>query len=94
MHSTGGFTSQLRQDFEDAENQGRSLLSVMRELAQLSFGPIDLDARIPDPGVRQQQIDDQIAAQARGGTDTPRYTSRCRRTGQPIHRAAPSEGGT
>ena len=62
----GGFTSQLRQDFEDAENQGRSLLSVMRELAQLSFGPIDLDARIPDPGVRQQQIDDQIAAQARG----------------------------
>ena len=62
----GNFTSQLRQDFEDTESQGRSLLGVMREIARLSFGPLDLDARIPDPDLRQQQIDDQIAAEARG----------------------------
>ena len=71
----GDFTSQLRQDFADTEQQGRSLLSVLREIAQLSVGPLDLDTRIPDPDVRQQripdpdvrqqQIDDQIAAQAR-----------------------------
>ncbi len=64
----GNFTSQLRQDFEDTEQQGRSLLSVMREIVRLSLGATDLDleARIPDPGVRQQQIDDRIAAEARG----------------------------
>ena len=64
----GNFTSQLRQDFEDTEQQGRSLLSVMREIVRLSLGSTDLDleARIPDPGVRQQQIDDRIAAEARG----------------------------
>ena len=71
----GDFTSQLRQDFADTEQQGRSFLSVLREIAHLSVGPLDLDTRIPvpdvrqqripDPGVRQQQIDDQIAAQAR-----------------------------
>lgn len=63
----GNFTSQLRQDFEATEQQGRSLLSVMREIVRFSLGPTDLDleARIPDPGVRQQQIDDQIAAQVR-----------------------------
>ena len=64
----GNFTSQLRRDFEDTEQQGRSLLSVMREIVRLSLGATDLDleARIPDPGVRQQQIDDRIAAEARG----------------------------
>ena len=63
----GNFTSQLRQDFEDTEQQGRSLLSVMREIVRLSLESTDLDLeeRIPDPGVRQQQIDDQIAAQVR-----------------------------
>lgn len=63
----GNFTSQLRQDFEATEQQGRSLLSVMREIVRFSLGPtgLDLEARIPDPGVRQQQIDDQIAAQVR-----------------------------
>ena len=61
----GDFTSQLRQDFADTEQQGRSLLSVLREIAHLSVGPLDLDTRIPDPGVRQQQIDDQIAADVR-----------------------------
>lgn len=62
----GGFTSQLRKDFEDAETQGRSLLTVMREIARLSVGPIDLDARIPDPDVRQDAIDQRIAAEVRG----------------------------
>ena len=62
----GGFTSQLRKDFEDAETQGRSLLTVMREIARLSGGPIDLDARIPDPDVRQDEIDQRIAAEVRG----------------------------
>ena len=62
----GGFTSQLRKDFEDAETQGRSLLTVMREIARLSGGPIDLDARIPDPDVRQNEIDQRIAAEVRG----------------------------
>ena len=63
---SGNFTSQLRQDFEDTERQGRSLLSVMQEIVRFSFGGLDLDARIPDPGVRDQQIDDQIAEQVRG----------------------------
>ena len=62
----GGFTSQLKREFQEAEHQGRSLLNVMREIVQMSLGPLDLDARIPDPGVRQQNIDDSIAAQARG----------------------------
>ena len=64
----GNFTSQLRKDFEDAASQGRSLLGVMREITRLSIGAtyLDLDDLIPDPGVRQQQIDDQIAAQVRG----------------------------
>lgn len=64
----GNFTSQLRKDFENTETQGRSLLGVMREIARLSVGTtyLDIEDRIPDPGVRQQQIDDQIAAQVRG----------------------------
>lgn len=62
----GNFTSQLKRDFEDTERQGRSLLDVMREIVRLSVGPLDLDARIPDPGVRQQEIDERIAAEARG----------------------------
>lgn len=62
----GGFTSQLRKDFEDAETQGRSLLTVMREIARFSGGPIDLEARIPDPDVRQNEIDQRIAAEVRG----------------------------
>ena len=62
----GSYTSQLRQDFADTEQQGHNLLSVMREIAQLSFGRLDLEARIPDPDLRQQQIDDQIAAQVSG----------------------------
>ena len=64
----GGFTSQLRKDFEDAESQGRSLLGVMREITRLSIGAtyLDLDDLIPDPALRQQEIDDQIAAEARG----------------------------
>ena len=62
----GNFTSQLRQDFEETERQGRSLLDVMREIAGLSFSRFDLDARIPDPLTRQADIDERIAAEARG----------------------------
>ena len=61
----GGFTSQLRQDFADTAQQGRSLLSVLREIAHLSVGPLDLDTRIPDPDVRQQRIPDPDVRQQR-----------------------------
>ncbi|RKU21011.1 hypothetical protein C6499_22595 [Candidatus Poribacteria bacterium] len=61
----GNFTSQLRQDFEETERQGQSLLNVMRQIANFAFAT-DLDARIPDPIVRGADIDDQIAEQARG----------------------------
>ena len=80
----GGFTSELRKHFEDAETQGRSLLTVMREIARLSVGPIDLDTRIPDPDVRQDEIDQRIAAEVRGATDTQRHPNRGSRTGQAI----------
>ena len=61
----GDFTSQLRQDFADTEQQGRSLLSVLREIAHLSVGPLDLDTRIPVPDVRQQRIPDPGVRQQR-----------------------------
>ena len=60
--------SQLQQSFQDARTEGESLLDVMRRIVNFQFSPLDLDARIPDIGVRQQQIDEQIAEQvARGG---------------------------
>ena len=59
------FTSQLRQDFEETERQGYSLLDVMRQLANYAFAT-DLDARLPDPIVRDTAIDARIAAEARG----------------------------
>ena len=59
------FTSQLRQDFEETERQGRSLLDVMRQIANTAYGT-DLDARIPDPIVRGAGIDERIAAEAQG----------------------------
>ena len=59
------FTSQLRRDFEETERQGRSLLDVMRQIANYAFAT-DLDARIPDPIVRGAAIDERIAAEARG----------------------------
>lgn len=64
----GNFTSQLRRDFEETAQSGRSLLNVMNQIVRFSVGDtfLDLDDLIPDPGVRQQQIDDQIAAQVRG----------------------------
>ena len=62
----GNFTSQLRQDFEETEQQGRSLLSVMLEITRLQFDRFDLDARIPDPDLRQTEIDERIAAEAQG----------------------------
>ena len=62
----GNFTSGLRRDFQETERQGRSLLDVMREIARITFGPLDLDARIPDPDLRQLEIDERIAAEAQG----------------------------
>lgn len=59
------FTSQLRRDFEETERQGRSLLDVMRQIANYAFAT-DLDARIPDPIVRGAAIDERIAEEARG----------------------------
>ena len=61
----GNFTSELRKDFEDTERQGRSLLSVMQQIANYAFAT-DLDERIPDPTVRGDAIDERIAAEARG----------------------------
>ena len=61
----GNFTSELRRDFEETERQGQSLLDVMRQIASQAFAT-DLDARIPDTGVRGQAIDERIAAEARG----------------------------
>ena len=61
----GNFTSKLRRDFEDTEQQGRSLLSVMQQIANYAFAT-DLDERIPDPIVRGTAIDERIAAEARG----------------------------
>ena len=61
----GNFTSQLRQDFEETERQGHSLLAVMREIANYAFAT-DLEDRIPDPIVRGAAIDERIAAEAQG----------------------------
>ncbi|MDE0016057.1 MAG: hypothetical protein OXU51_07725 [Candidatus Poribacteria bacterium] len=61
----GNFTSQLRQDFEETERQGHSLLAVMRQIANAAFAT-DLDIRIPDPIVRGAAIDERIAEEARG----------------------------
>ena len=60
--------SQLQQGFKEAQSEGESLLDVMRRIVNLQLAPLNLDVRIPDPDVRQQQIDAQIAAQnAQGG---------------------------
>ena len=59
------FTSQLRQDFEETERQGHSLLAVMRQIANYAFAT-DLEDRIPDPIVRGAAIDERIAAEAQG----------------------------
>lgn len=62
----GRFTAQLREDFQETERQGRSLLSVMRQIVNFTVAPLDLDARIPEPVNREIQIDERIAAEARG----------------------------
>lgn len=64
----GTFTSHLRRDFAETEQQGHRLLLVMRQIRQIAnyaFGT-DLDERIPDPIVREAAIDERIAAEARG----------------------------
>ena len=62
----GRFTEHLRQDFQETARHGRSLLDVMRQIATFTLAPLDLDARIPDPELRETQIDERIAAEARG----------------------------
>ena len=62
----GRFTAQLREDFQETERQGRSLLDVMRQIVNFTVAPLDLDARIPEPVNREIQIDERIAAEARG----------------------------
>jgi len=62
----GRFTAQLREDFQETERQGQSLLDVMRQIANFTTARFDLDARIPDPDIRETQIDERIAAEARG----------------------------
>ena len=62
----GRFTAQLREDFQETERQGQSLLSVMRQIVNFTIAPLDLDARIPEPVNREIQIDERIAAEARG----------------------------
>ena len=61
----GNFTSQLKRDFEETENRGRSLLAVMQQIANIAFAT-DLEDRIPDPIVRDAAIDERIANEARG----------------------------
>ena len=41
-------TSGVRRDFQETERQGRSLLSLMQEIANLAYGT-DVEARLPDP---------------------------------------------
>ena len=61
----GNFTAHLRSEFEQTEQQGRSLLQVMQEIAAAAFGT-DLSERIPDTIVRDAGIDQRIADEARG----------------------------
>ena len=62
----GRFGEQQKRDFAETESRGQSLLSVMRELIKLQTAPLDLDNRIPDPIVRDANIDARIAAEAQG----------------------------
>ena len=63
----GNFTSQLRRDFEQTEARGQSLLDIMIQIRNQALGlDLNLDERIGDPGVRSQEIDERIAAEARG----------------------------
>ena len=65
----GNFTSQIRQDFEETEQRGQSLLDVMVQIANQRFDQIraaDLNRRIPNPAERQAAIDEQIATRRTG----------------------------
>lgn len=58
----------FRSEIQRTTESGNELLSVLRQIAREAGARFDLDARIPDPGVRQQQIDEQLAIQnAQGG---------------------------
>ena len=60
------FGAQQRRNFAETARRGRSVVDVMREIVQLHVAPLDLDNRIPDPGVRDAEIDRQVAAAAQG----------------------------
>lgn len=62
----GNFTAGLQRDFQETAQSGRSLLDVMRQIASFTTERFDLDARIPDPDLRQIEIDERIAAEAQG----------------------------
>ena len=62
----GQFTTQLREDFQETERQARGLLGVIQQIVSFTTPRFDLDASIPDPDVRQQAIDERIAAEIRG----------------------------
>ena len=56
----------LRSEIEATTESGNDLLSVLRQIVQVTLPPLDIDARIPDPDARQQSIDERIAAEVRG----------------------------
>ena len=58
-------TAGLRQDFQETERQGRSLLRLMQEIANIAYGT-DVEERLPDPLDREVALDARIAAAARG----------------------------
>ena len=58
-------TSGVRRDFQETERQGRSLLSLMQDIANLAYGT-EVEARLPDPLDRGVAIDARIAEAARG----------------------------
>lgn len=62
----GQFTAQLRADFQETERQAGGLLGVIQQIVSFTTPRFDLDTSIPDPDVRQQAIDERIAAEIRG----------------------------
>ena len=56
----------LRSEIEATTESGNALLSVLRQIVQVTLPPLDLETRIPEPVNREIQIDERIAAEARG----------------------------
>ena len=62
----GRFGEQQKRDFAETASRGQRLLSVMHEIVKLQSAPLDLENRIPDPLVRDANIDARLAAEAQG----------------------------